>query len=224
MNHLSETKWFIRAAEEVVNKKEEVASVAQKYRFNSPEDRNALDKRIDILKKKRKYLELKDKIEKAVKTISSGNITEVAEKYNIDKSILNEEFKKYSVLENKDKYIYDPFTSDDKILTYNEESKLLEMLKMRLEDAQKKDSRVSYCYCWFCLLEHICKQVYINTNVLKRTPIQWKTHEQADVNWLYEFEMRHSEEISKYLLPFCMTHSLESTSTSDSEDGTSEPL
>ncbi|XP_025264120.1 uncharacterized protein LOC109609952 [Camponotus floridanus] len=66
VDHLSESKCFQTAAEEVINNKEEVVTVVRKYGFHSLKDREALDKRINILKKKRKYFELKHKIEETV--------------------------------------------------------------------------------------------------------------------------------------------------------------
>ncbi|XP_025264121.1 uncharacterized protein LOC112637793 [Camponotus floridanus] len=224
MNCLSESKWFIRAAEEVINKKEKVATVVQKYGFNSPEDRDALDKRIDIyhtMSNIRKdiiyHLELSNRVKEAV--------TEFFEENKQKDDIVQKHFSSAEdsqILCNYQKllqecrigaiigiglYEYDDIISYKDVFTFKEELSLLSFLKIWETNCT--------CSCRYCALEHLLSLAYITAYTKNKTyPSTWNVHKQADKQWLYNFEMRHSKEISVYL--FCTKYRKSASSASQS--------
>lgn len=206
------SKYFQAAAKEVINKKGGIATVAQKYELNTQEYHEILGNRIDITKRKENYLVLKNKIEQAVKIISSKTLPVIAHLSDIDKSKLEAELRKY--LENKDGYEYDEFTSSNEILTYKEESSLLTLLR-------KWQNYQLSCHCLICAMEFLCMQAYIIYTSREKFPKEWNT--QMEINWLCEFEVRHNEELSKYLFPD-MIQFLASIDSSDLTEETLETL
>jgi len=183
-----------KAAENVLNKKINVATVAEKYGFNKKE-RKILKQKIYILEDRKKYLALKDNIDKAIIKILNDrkkyNVKEsllmAARKYNITYEILEREFDKFCRL--KITYKFDQPVKHG-VFTFIEEFSLLE--KLHLWKTTTQD-----CICQICALECVLKLAYIFANISKKELLTWENNMMRE-NWICEFQMRHSKEISKF--------------------------
>lgn len=192
-NHLHLSKRFNKRTLEVLYTNQQENVVAEKY-FNFVEHRQIFNKKIDILKKKKKYFESKNKFEAAIKNILSKHlsISDVAEQYKIDKQELYEEYEKFNQLESL--YQYDKITSNNGVFTFIEEYLLLQQLNFR-----KTANPHNFCVCCYCTLEFLLSLAYeFAVTKKKKYPPTWDIYKRADETWLYEFEMRNSEEISKF--------------------------
>lgn len=191
-NHLHLTKQFNEIALEVLCKNKQENVVAEKY-FNFVESRQLFNKKIDILRKKKKYFESKYKFEAAIKNILSKqlSISDAAKQYKIDEQELHEEYEKFNQLGVL--YQYDKIT-DNGVFTFIEEYSLLQYLNFR-----KTTNPHNFCFCCYCALEFLLYLAYeFAYKNKKKYPFTWDIYKRADEVWLYEFEMRHSEEISMF--------------------------
>lgn len=195
-NHIKLSKYLDKVAIEVLNKKEQV-NVVTYYFFK---DRHLLNKKINILKTKKKYFESKYKFKAAINDIlSKQKISDVAKKYNIDEQELYIEYEKFHTNRKiKRSYEYDKIT-DNGVFTFIEEFSLLQDLifwKINFRNG---------CVCCCCALEFLLYWGYtFAITKKKKYPPTWDIYKQADEKWLYEFEMRHTREISRFFSSVCV--------------------
>jgi len=203
-NHLKLSDRVKEAVAEFFKENKEESVVTQRH-FDSEKNLPILcdffDKKINIVKHKNEYLEMKEKVENAVKEISSSKISEVAKKCNISCQTLYEEYQKFKKLGKS--YAYDDKIPNRDVFTYRDERSLFLAL-----DSWKKES-TKVCRCRYCALEHLFKLA----STKNRNPSKGDSHKQAE-QWLYEFEMRYSEEISEYSSCCRKYHPLAPTSPS----------
>jgi len=190
-DHLKLSNRLEKAAEKVVNKKENEETIGQKYEFNSKKDRETLDEKIEIKNKKNQYLTLRNKIHKIFYLMETKNPSKLKEIISISANTLRDETVKYK--ESRITYKYDDYVSSYKTLTYNDEISLLEKLYM-WKDMWKSQS----CTCQACALENVFYLNYIFANINELEPQIWK-NEMIRGNWICEFEMRYTAEMSKFL-------------------------
>lgn len=184
-----------KAADQVLNNETNVVTAAEMYGLNSEKDRNILYKKISILTARNKYLKLKDNIDRAINDILNyrkqydieKSLSMAAKKYNIPCETLSSEFEKFCQL--KIIYKFDQPIQDG-VFTFIEEFSLLE--KLHLWKPATQD-----CVCQACALECVFKLAYILANIIKRNIKIWGNKIKRE-NWICEFQMRHSKEISKY--------------------------
>lgn len=191
-HHLELSNRLEKAAEKIVNKNKNEETVAQKYGFNSRKDREILDEKIEIKNKKNQYLILKNKIHKIFYLMETKNPSSLKEIRSIPFNTLHDENIKYK--ESKITYKYDDYVSNYKSLTYNDEILLLEKLYMW----KKRFQKISSCTCQACALENVFYLNYIFANINKLEPQIWK-NEMIRGNWICEFEMRYTAEMSAFL-------------------------
>lgn len=89
-------------------------------------------------------------------------------------------------------------TSQQRFLTYAEEEQLL-------VEAQKIKTRKN-CKCKLCSIEEVQREVYKivhNAVITKSYPSSWDEKQQADSQWMREFEERHASEILERFLHDC---------------------
>ncbi|XP_029155370.1 uncharacterized protein LOC114928390 [Nylanderia fulva] len=187
--HLKWSSQLDKAAEKVLNENKYIASVARDYKL----DLWLLNRKVYILKFKRTQLDTKNKIESSLNDIKYNNISTscAAKKYNIDEEIIEENWEQWRNLESNI-ITYEAFTMDDEIFTFSQESILLEQLQ--------QDTKNLNCNCQICVLEYLRSMAYrfATQTIDKRCPVEWHAIAKADELWIYEFEMRHNIEISKY--------------------------
>jgi len=216
-DHLS--KWLNDAAAEVLNNNIQENVIATDIHLA---DRHTLNKKINILKKKKEYSESKNKFKAAVNDILSKQlkISDVAKQHNIDEHELYKEYGKFN--QSKRSYQYDKLTSDNGVFTFSEEFSLLEDLKVRTSN--HNNANRNGCLCCYCALEYLLNYAYtFALTKKKKYPATWYKYKQADEKWLYEFEMRHSKKILKFLSSVCIKDMLRSTSARQSIENIWKP-
>lgn len=187
--HLKLSRRLDEAAEEVLDKNKYIASVARDHKL----DFWLLNQKVNILQFKKIQFDMKNKIESSLNDIIYNNISvsHAAEKYNIDEEIIHANWQEWKNAESGI-YTYDTFTTDDQIFTFSQEFSLLKQLRQSTKNLN--------CNCRTCILEYLRSMAYrfVKQIIDKRCPIEWHANAKADELWVYEFEMRHSIEISKY--------------------------
>lgn len=145
-----------------------------------------------ILEKRKEYLTLKDNIDMAINDIlylhftkkfdKTESICMISRKYNIVYETLYKEFIKFCEL--KITYKFDQPVLKHEVFTFIEEFSLLE--KLHLWKTTTRD-----CTCQVCALECVFKLAYIFSNINRKNKIM-------NEDWILEFHMKHSTEISKF--------------------------
>lgn len=178
----------------IFNENKSVATVAEQYGFNF--ENEILNKKILnetlILQDKIEYVTLKDNIDRAINEIlylyftkksdTKESIYMLAKKCNIPYETLNKEFIKFCEL--KITYKFDQPVLKHGVFTFMEEFSLLE--KLHLWKTTTQD-----CTCQICALECVFKLAYIFININRKDKI-------ISEDWILEFHIRHSKEISKF--------------------------
>jgi len=189
IDHLNLSDRLQKAAVEIVNKKENVATVAQKYGFNSKKDREILNKKIKIVNKQNQYFLLRREIYNYLYLLVSKLLYNLKHIHSVPHETLLDENKKYE--ESRIAYKYDDYVSCHKVLTYNDEFSLLEKLYIWKTKSQS-------CTCQVCALENAFYLNYIFANINELEPQIWE-NEMIHGNWICEFEMRYTADISEFL-------------------------
>ena len=71
-----------------------------------------------------------------------------------------------------------------------------------LKDWARRESSQDHCSCTFCALEKLLTLAYefAKQNYIGCT--SWDTSRQASIDWLIDFEMRHTDEINNSFYSF----------------------
>lgn len=184
---------------EILSKNNTLKIIIQKYGINAEEYR-IIQIVINILTDKQKYFKERDNFVEAIKDIMSGEtIQNAAQKFDINQQSLTQEFKKYTQLGKK--YEYDRNTTPFELIhnrnfTFVEEFLILDKLRLWEKNSQ------STCFCQICALECLLISDEFALTVEKEIP-SWDKYGKGNENWLYEFEIRHSERISEGFAPDC---------------------
>ncbi|XP_050452897.1 uncharacterized protein LOC126852283 [Cataglyphis hispanica] len=178
-----------KAVHDVVIKNKSVINVATDHKL----DIELLQLKIDILKNKEKYLRRKIKYEAAVKFVYKKKNKEIAMKrYGVSKKILDIEIARRKHFGKEYQFDRRVKTRNQIVFTFQEEQLLLQVLKMWAND---KFRNKSYA-CVICALERLSRYAYKLAKEYKiQYPENWDEYKRADISWLKEFEMRHSNEI-----------------------------
>ncbi|KMQ89150.1 hypothetical protein RF55_11190 [Lasius niger] len=192
VEHLAlNNKLHIAAKEILENGRLSVMDVATKYGLEF----GIINRKINIMKRKEEFYKRKRKFDAARKEMIEEKSTNnaVAKRYGIKVRRLYEDVKKARAQEN---YEYDRKIGYNGIgFTYMEEKLLLQNLKNWAK--RRRKSLQNLCSCQLCALEQLSTRAYefSQQNNIK-CPSLWNAVKLASVDWLEEFEMRHSDEIS----------------------------
>jgi len=153
-----------------------------------------LQRKINITNKMVAYFKEKSAYETAVHMIlnETRTIINCEEYYKLDLPRLNEEIDQYKRF-GTGPYEYDkPINLNTEVFTFNDEISLL----LRLRWWKKKS--LSSCVCQICAMEYLLRLAYqFAQENNKSYPKAWDTYKQADEEWLIDFEMAHSKELSR---------------------------
>lgn len=169
--------------------KQAVKDVAKKKNFVEWK----LKVEVRVLKEKQKYIATKNAIDEAyTNNADEIMIEEIAKKYNVSKTVLLNETEKHKKM--KLSYNYDPVIKIDKVFTFAQERTIMKML--RVWQTENK------CKCQLCALIHLGKIAYkfAKKNATERCPKKWK--KEADLHWLYNYEIRHMKLFRKHFDSF----------------------
>lgn len=197
-NHL-ELSYKLEAAVDDVLSGKDVQATAISYGLN----KKILNRKLDIIRKTTKYIQLKSKFESAVAEYLNGRATikAAANHYGISQTILTKEivsFKKHKIL-GIALYEYDRPIQRKAFFTFREEMLLLRDLFLW------KNMFQPYCFCQLCAMDRLLSLAnqYVENSGrvhLKR----WNKTKQTGLKWLIDFEMRFSNSISTTFRPNCM--------------------
>lgn len=195
IDHLKWSNIFEKVPQDIIDNKE---TIVEKYGISSEEYHKRLEKKVEIKNKKEQYINIKHEIDQLFSTelninndtyLNQSNYMILMSKViGIPNQTIKAEYTKYK--ESIITYKYNDYVSSPKVFTYNDEFSLLEKLYIWEQESQD-------CTCQACVLENIFLLAYILANINKLKPEIWKK-EIIHGNWICEFEMRHSQEISKF--------------------------
>ncbi|XP_072764176.1 uncharacterized protein [Anoplolepis gracilipes] len=176
----------------VKEEKYDYKAVAKKYGICV----KTINKKVSLVERRDAFLSKKIALEKAVNEYleEPGTLkTVIANRYNIGRIVFTREMMLFRTSKER-KYEYDRCISSSSFFTYSEEKLFLQQLK------EWKDSQTD-CTCRICImqqLQNIAYQSLQNKDFFsQRTYINNKI-----INWLIEFEMLYSEDMSE-LLEIC---------------------
>ncbi|XP_072758260.1 uncharacterized protein [Anoplolepis gracilipes] len=185
------------AVHDVMIKHRPVIDVVAKYKL----DIGTLLLKIDILKNKRKYLKMKIKYEAAVNDVVSKkkSINKVMKRYRVNRKRLDKEIVRYKYLGEKYQFDREIKPKCEVEFTFLEEKRFLEIFEIWAKDQLQRNSYFSTVR----FLKRLSKVAYeyAKENGIKY-PKSWDKHKRADISWLREFELRHSNEIRILLIYF----------------------
>ncbi|XP_072764327.1 uncharacterized protein [Anoplolepis gracilipes] len=173
----------------------------EKYNYKSAAEEygicvTTISKKISLVEKRNNFLSKKIAFEKAVneclEELGTPQIV-IADRCNITRSVFNTEMKCFRN-SGKRKYEYDRSISSSSFFTYSKEKLFLQQLK------EWKDSQTD-CTCRICImqqLQNIAYQSLQNKDFFS----QMTYNNNIIINWLIEFEMLYSEDMSE-LLEIC---------------------
>ncbi|XP_072758724.1 uncharacterized protein [Anoplolepis gracilipes] len=197
-NHLELRSKHEAAIKDILSGKKDVQAAAISYGLN----RTILILKIDIVKKKEKYIELKFKFKSAVSEYLDRGATmlkAIAKHYGINPTSLKKEiefFKKKKIL-GAASYKYDKPIERAVIFTFRKEEFLLKDLYLWREIFQP------YCFCQLCAMELlILTNQYIQNK--GRMIKGWNKTKPAGIKGLIKFEMKFSKTISETFMPNCI--------------------
>jgi len=200
-------KRYGKVITQVLSGKNDLEIIVQKY--GSYEECRILHTIINILLDKQEYFNERDIFKNAIKVVLSGQtIQDTVQIFNnmlninqVNVDSLTEEYNKYMELKMMDKeYEYDrninvKYKEDceyDRNVTFINEFSLLDYLWEEMSQ--------SSCFCQICALEYFFNTSYnFSLEIEKESPL-WNKHGKANENWMYEFDIRHSEIISTFAL------------------------
>lgn len=194
MYYLEIKKKLDIAAARVVNEKKHVEFIAMNYLL----PKELLKQKVYILRRLSSYFEESLSYDNAIRSIMYNyrTLPETAAYYNLNPEDIQKEIDRYKkkVKHKKAKgpYEYDKPLDKERIFTFKEELSLMDDLR------QWKYKSQSPCSCLICAMVQLTSLAYQSAREKKKNYLpQWDVYQQADREWLINFEMTHSCRLSQ---------------------------